>query len=185
MKILKLTTAFIILLSMQARADEGMWIPLLLNRNYADMQKLGLKLTPEEIYSINRSSLKDAIVQFGNGCTAELISAEGLIVTNHHCGYGQIHAHSTVEDNILQNGFWAMSKEQEKPNPDLTARFLVRIEDVTDEVKSAVNSQMTETERETKIREIASQIEKKATEGTHYSARVASFYEGNEFYLFV
>jgi hypothetical protein len=184
-KTLKLAIAFFVLLSTQARADEGMWIPLLLDRNYADMQKLGLKLTPEQIYSINNSSLKDAIVQFGGGCTAELISAEGLLLTNHHCGYGQIHAHSTVEDNILQNGFWAMSKDQEKPNPGLTARFLVRIEDVTKQVKAALNNQMSESERDAKVREISAEIEKKATEGTHYTARVAVFYEGNEFYLFV
>ncbi len=185
MKTLKLTTLVFALLSSQLRADEGMWIPMLLDRNFTDMQKLGLKLTPQEIYSINNSSLKDAIVQFGGGCTAELISAEGLLLTNHHCGYGQIQAHSTVEDNILQNGFWAMSKDQEKPNPGLTVRFLVRMEDVTEQVTAQLNDQMTETERNAKIRERSEEIEKKAIEGTHYSARVSVFYEGNAFYLFV
>lgn len=184
-KSLKLATVFLLLLSSQLRADEGMWIPLLLDRNYADMQKMGLKLSQAEIYSINNSSLKDAIVQFGGGCTAELISSEGLLLTNHHCGYGQIQSHSTVEDNILQNGFWAMTKDQEKPNPGLTARFLVRIEDVTEQLKSALNDTMDETLRNQKIREISSQIEKKSIEGTHYIARVAPFFEGNAFYLYV
>ncbi|MDR1951695.1 MAG: S46 family peptidase [Bacteroidales bacterium] len=184
-KILKLATVLFVLLSAQLRADEGMWIPLLLERNISNMQKIGLKLTADEIYSINTSSLKDAIVQFGGGCTAELISAEGLLLTNHHCGYRQINEHSTIENNILRDGFWAMTRDQEKPNPGLTARFLVRIADVTDEVVSMLNAQMTENERDAKIREISTELERDATEGTHYTARVASFYEGNEFYLFV
>ena len=174
-----------LLLSAQIRADEGMWIPMLLERNFADMQRLGLNLTPEQIYSINQSSLKDAIVSFGGFCTAELISAEGLLLTNHHCGYGQIHAHSTVENNILRDGFWAMSRDQEKPNPGLTARFLIRMEDVTEEVIATLNNEMSETERSDQIRTISREIESRAIEGTHYTARVAAFYEGNEFYLLV
>ncbi|MDR0437585.1 MAG: S46 family peptidase [Bacteroidales bacterium] len=181
----KLIITLFILLSSQMRADEGMWIPLLLDRNHADMQKLGLKLTPEQIFSINNSSLKDAIVQFGGGCTAELISGEGLLLTNHHCGYAQIHALSTVEDNILENGFWAMSRDREKPCRGLTARFLVRMEDVTDEVKAVLNDEMTESERNRKISEISQEMVSKVQEGTHYTARVAQFYEGNQFYLFV
>jgi hypothetical protein len=114
------------------KADEGMWIPMLVERlNYEDMQRLGLKLTADEIYSINNSSLKDAIVQFGRGCTGEIISGQGLLLTNHHCGYGRIQAHSSVEHDYLKDGFWAMSLEEELPNPGLTARFLVRMEDVT------------------------------------------------------
>ena len=183
-KTLNLLLAAFLLLSTQVRADEGMWIPLLLERNHADMQRMGLKLTAEQIYSINNSSLKDAIVHIG-GCTAELISAEGLLLTNHHCGYGQIQSLSTVEDNILQNGFWAMTREQEKPCPGMIARFLIRIEDVTEEVKSVLNDEMTESERDAKVREISEEIEKRATDGTHYTARVAVFYEGNAFYLHV
>ncbi|MCL2683279.1 MAG: S46 family peptidase [Bacteroidales bacterium] len=181
----KLIIALFVLLSSQMRADEGMWIPMLLDRNFADMQKLGLKLTPEQIFSINNSSLKDAIVQFGGGCTGELISAEGLLLTNHHCGYAQIHALSTVEDNILENGFWAMSRGQEKPCRGLTARFLVHMEDVTDEVKAVLNDEMTESERSRKISEISQEIVSRAQAETHYTARVAPFYEGNQFYLFV
>jgi Peptidase S46. len=114
------------------RADEGMWLPLFVSRlNYVDMQKMGLHLTAEEIYSINHSSMKDAIIQFGNGCTAEVVSAEGLVLTNHHCGYGSIQSHSSVEHDYLTDGFWAMNKNEELSNPGLTAKFLVRIEDVS------------------------------------------------------
>jgi hypothetical protein len=102
--------------------------PLLVQRCYADMQKLGLKLTAEEIYSVNQSCLKDAIVIFGRGCTAEIISNEGLLITNHHCGYGQIQAHSEIQHDYLTDGFWAMSKPEELPNPGLTVQFLIRIE---------------------------------------------------------
>ncbi len=185
MKALKITIIVLSLLSAQMRADEGMWVPMLLDRNFTDMQKMGLRLTPQEIYSINNSSLKDAIVQFGGGCTAELISSEGLILTNHHCGYGQIQAHSTVEDNILQNGFWATTKSQEKSNPGLTVRFLVRIEDVTEQVNAVLSDTMSEHERNQKISEISRTIAKASTEGTHYTARVSAFFEGNAFYLYV
>ena len=184
-KMKKIIMVFFILFSSQMRADEGMWIPMLLDRNFSEMEKLGLKLTPEQIFSINNSSLKDAIVHFGGGCTAELISGEGLLLTNHHCGYGQIHAHSTPENNVLRDGFWAMSKSEEKPNPGLVARFLVRMEDVTNEVNSVLNDEMTERERETKINEISREIENRAIDGTYYTARVSAFYEGNEFYLSV
>jgi len=120
--------------SISLKADEGMWIPLLLKKyNIADMQKRGFKLTAEDIYSINNVSMKDAIVRFG-GCTAELISNEGLLITNHHCGYGQIRNHSTVEHDYLTNGFFAMSKEEELQNPGLSVTFLVSIKDVTKEV---------------------------------------------------
>src|ERR1035437_8104742 len=114
------------------RADEGMWLPLLINRlNYVDMQKAGLKLTAEEIYSVNHSSLKDAIVQFGGGLTGEIVSNQGLVFTNHHCGYGSIQSHSTVEHDYLTHGFWAYNKTEELPCPGLTVKFLVRMEDVT------------------------------------------------------
>ena len=130
--------ALILTLSpISTRATEGMWIPALLQAVEGDMQDMGLKLTAEDIYSINRSSLKDAIVQFGGGCTASLISGEGLLLTNHHCGYGQIQSHSSMERDILKDGFWAMSKDEELMNPGLTAMFIVRIEDVTDSVQAA------------------------------------------------
>ena len=169
-----------------ARADEGMWLPLLIERlNYVDMQKEGLKLTAEEIYSVNHSSLKDAIIQFGNGCTGEMISSQGLLLTNHHCGYGSIQSHSTIDHDYLTDGFWAMSLDEELPNEGLTARFLVRIEDVSQTILDQLNDQMTESERNAKISEISRSIQNDATKGTGYDARVASFFNGNEFYLFV
>ena len=182
----KLLILFFVLSAAFARADEGMWLPMLIERlNYVDMQKEGLKLTPEEIYSVNHSSLKDAIIQFGNGCTGEMISNQGLVLTNHHCGYGNIQAHSTIEHDYLADGFWAKNLNEELPNEGLTARFLVRIEDVTQQIISQLNEGMTEGDRNAKINELANAIEKKAVEGTGYDARVASFFSGNEFYLFV
>jgi hypothetical protein len=163
-----------------------MWIPMLVDRlNYDDMQKLGLKLTAEEIYSINQSSLKDAIVQFGRGCTGEIVSDQGLLLTNHHCGYGQIQQHSSIEHDYLSYGFWAMSLEEELPNPGLTVRFLVRMEDVSSEVNSQLTSEMTEEERNAKIADISKTLTDKAVENTHYTSQVRSFFGGNEFYLFV
>ena len=168
------------------RADEGMWLPLLINRlNYVDMQKAGLKLTAEEIYSVNHSSLKDAIVQFGGGCTAEIVSNQGLVFTNHHCGYGSIQSQSTVEHDYLTNGFWAMNKNEELPCPGLTVRFLVRMEDVTKDVLAKVNKQMSERARAEAIMAVSADLQSKAVAGTNYEARVSSFYSGNEFYLFV
>jgi len=168
------------------RADEGMWLPLLINRlNYVDMQKAGLKLTAEEIYSVNHSSLKDAIVQFGGGCTAEIVSNQGLVFTNHHCGYGSIQSHSTVEHDYLTNGFWAYNKNEELPCPGLTVRFLIRMEDVTKDVLVRVNKQMSEKARAEAIMAVSADLQAKAVAGTGYEARVSSFYSGNEFYLFV
>ena len=117
------------------KPDEGMWLPMFFkNLNYSTMQKMGLKLTAEELYSINNSSLKDAIVQFGNGCTGEIVSDKGLLFTNHHCGYEAIVGQSTVEHDYLNNGFWAYSLTEELPIPDMTVSFLIRMEDVTNEI---------------------------------------------------
>jgi len=146
---------------------------------------MGLHLTAEEIYSINHSSMKDAIIQFGNGCTAEVVSAEGLVLTNHHCGYGSIQSHSSVEHDYLTDGFWAMNKNEELSNPGLTAKFLVRIEDVSARVLHEITSSMTEKERSDKVHEIAKKIQDEAIKGTHYEANVKSFFNGNEYYLFV
>jgi len=177
---------FILTLNLTVRADEGMWIPMLVDRlNYQDMQKLGLKLTAEEIYSINQSSLKDAIVIFGRGCTAEIISDQGLLITNHHCGYGQIQSHSAIEHDYLSDGFWAMSLEEELSNPGLTVQFLIRIEDVSDAINNQLTSDMTEEQRGAKITGISDELIKKATEGTIFNASVRSFFGGNAFYLFV
>ena len=161
------------------RATEGMWIPALLQAVEGDMQDMGLKLTAEDIYSINRSSLKDAIVQFGGGCTASLISGEGLLLTNHHCGYGQIQSHSSMERDILKDGFWAMSKDEELMNPGLTAMFIVRIEDVTDSVQAA---RAIGPDEEKALRE---RLAAEATEGTGHEAVVRDFLYGNQQFLIV
>ncbi len=168
------------------RADEGMWLPLLIKRlNYTDMQAKGLQLTPEEIYSVNNSSLKDAIVSLGGFCTAEVISKEGLLLTNHHCGFDAVQSHSTVEHDYLTDGFWAFSKDQELPNEGLYAAFLVRMEDVTNKILGEITGDMTEEQRAAKIKEVTQKLVKEATEGTVYNANVKEFFNGNEYYLFV
>jgi hypothetical protein len=169
-----------------AVANEGMWLPMLIKRlNERDMQKMGLQLTAEELYSVNNSSLKDAIVNFGNFCTAEVISPKGLILTNHHCGYGAIQSHSTEENNILENGFWAYNYSEEIPSPGLTATFLVRMDDVTERVLAAVTPDMTESDRAAAVRKVSSEIIEENEEGTHYSVQVKEFFGGNEYYMFV
>lgn len=166
-------------------ADEGMWLLTLLNKNYDDIKKAGLKLSSDDIYNINNACLKDAIVQFGNGCTGEIISKQGLILTNHHCGYGYIQQQSTVEHDYLSNGFWAMSLKDELSNPGLTVKFLIRINDVTDQINKELNNNMTETERSDKIKSISKKIEKETIEGSNYTAQVKSFFGGNDFYVLV
>jgi len=169
------------------KADEGMWLPLFLKRlNYEDMKKKGCKLTPEEIYDINKSSLKDAVVMLSGGsCTAEVISVEGLLLTNHHCGYEAIQTNSTVENDYLTDGFWAKSKAEELPSGGITASFLVRIEDVTARILAEVNASMSESERTAKVRQLGKTIEGEATNGNGYNAAVKGFFNGNEYYLFV
>lgn len=175
----------IILSTTIAKADEGMWLPFMLGRNYEDMKKNGLKLTPEQIYSINKSSLKDAVISFGGFCTGEVISKKGLVLTNHHCGYDAIADASTPEKNYLDNGFWAKNYGEEIPVAGLTATFIVRMEDVTATIAKELKAGMTTEERSAKIRELAAVLEKDAVTGTHYEAFVRDFYDGNEFYLFV
>ncbi len=168
------------------KADEGMWLPQLLKSlNEADMQARGMKMSAEDIYSVNQSSLKDAVVSFGGFCTGELISPEGLVLTNHHCGYGQIQSHSSVENDLLTNGFWAMSREEEIPNPGLFVTFIVRIEEVTSEVLDGITPAMEEEERQERVSLNIDQVVAKATKGTHYGAKVKSMFYGNEYYLFV
>ncbi len=152
------------------RADEGMWLPSLIGERIKDMQSKGFELTAEDIYSVNQAALKDAIVLFGRGCTGELVSNEGLLLTNHHCGYGQIQYHSSVEHDYLTNGFWAMNRSEELPNPGLTVSFLVRMEDVTARVEAG---------------EKAADIVAEASENGKYSASVESLYYNNKYYLFV
>ena len=181
-----LTFTFIFGGNNTVKADEGMWLPFLVKRlNYADMQKKGLKLTAEEIYSVNNSSLKDAIIQFGNGCTGEIISDQGLILTNHHCGYGKIQEHSTVEHDYLTDGFWAMSKKEELANPGFFVKFLDRIEDVTEQVLANVTDEMTEAERAAAINKVRKELaEANSDEGKH-DVVIKPFFNGNEYYMFV
>ena len=189
---LAIALALSVMLPNTVRADEGMWLLSLIGKNYQDMQKAGFKLTPEDIYNINQSCLKDAIVGLGNAgqpfwhfCTGEIISSKGLMSTNHHCGYGKLQEHSTVGHDYLRDGFWAYSKDQELPNPGLTASILVRMEDVTDQVKAALSDDMSESERARAIKEVSDRIAKKAVEGTIYDAQVKPMFNGNQFFLFV
>jgi len=185
-KLFGLLIVFSLGMGQLVKADEGMWLPLFIERlNYVDMEKMGLHLTPDEIYSVNHSSLKDAIIIFGGGCTGEIVSPEGLIFTNHHCGYSSIQKHSTIEHDYLTEGFWAMSKKEELPNEGLTAKFLVRIEDVTQQILPELTDDMTESEREKKAGKIGKKISDEAVKDTRYDAYVKSFFAGNEYYLFV
>jgi hypothetical protein len=187
MKQFKITLiAFVVMLGSFARADEGMWFLMFIDRlNQRDMQKMGLQLTAEEIYSINNHSLKDAIVQFNGGCTAEVISKDGLLLTNHHCGYDAIAELSTPEANYLKNGYWAANKAQELKPKSLYVRFFVRMDDVSQRILSKVTPAMTEAEREKAINQEIAVIEKENNEGGKYTVSVRSFFQGNEFYYFV
>lgn len=185
-KLIVLITGITFLLSpFKVKADEGMWFLMFIGKNIDDMQKKGLKLTAEEIYSINNSSLKDAIVQFGGGCTAEIISSTGLVLTNHHCGYGQIAELSTPENDHLTNGFWAATKKDELKPKDLSVRFFVRMDDVTKRILATVNDSMSEDERMKAINQEIAKIEQENNEGGKYTVSVRSFFEGNEYYYFV
>jgi len=181
----KVISIYFLFISLGSFAHEGMWIPSLLKALEGDMQAQGLKLSAEDIYSINRSSLKDAIVHFGGGCTAEVVSSTGLILTNHHCGYSQIQQHSTLENNYLKNGFWAMSSKEELKNPGLTATFIVRIEDVTSKVNDQVTEGMNEEEADNIRYDNIAKITEEAVKGTFYKADVVPFYYGNEYYMIV
>lgn len=171
---------------LQMRADEGMWLMMLIKRlNGQDLQKKGLHLTAEEIYSVNNSSLKDAIVQFGGGCTAEIVSDQGLLFTNHHCGYGNIAALSTPEKDYLTNGYWAMKKSEELPAKGLSVRFLVRMDDVTQRINAKLNNSMSAEERRNIIDAEYKAIQTENSENGKYTVVVRDFFNGNEFYYFV
>ena len=168
------------------RADEGMWLPSEILKKIKDIQSKGFKLSAEDIYSVNKSSLKDAVVRFGGGCTGELISSQGLLITNHHCGYGQIQQHSSVEHDYLTDGFWAMSRAEELPNPGLSVSFLEYMIDVTDDVMKGYKSSMTEEKRTELVNKNSKKIEEKAVKGNKYlRANVRPIYYGNQYFLFV
>lgn len=177
----------------KVRADEGMWLPMFVERlNYVDMQKMGLQLTPEELYSINHNSLKDAIVGLGSDakprgffCTGEIVSEHGLLFTNHHCGYSSIQKLSSMEHDYLRDGFWAKDYSEELPAADMTASFLIRMEDVTEVIMSVVTDEMDYLDRQQAINAKIRELEKEASEDGKYNPVIKSFFEGNEYYMFV
>ncbi|MBY0485714.1 MAG: S46 family peptidase, partial [Flavobacteriaceae bacterium] len=172
-KIILSLIAAIMLIPMSVKADEGMWFLMFIERlNHRDMEKMGLQLTAEEIYSINHHSLKDAIVQFNGGCTAEIISKDGLVLTNHHCGYDGIAELSTPENNLLKNGFWAKSKADERKPSSLYVRFFVRMDDCSKRILAVVNPSMSEADREKAINAEIAKIEKENNEGGKYTVSV-------------
>lgn len=183
---------FALLSTSIVRADEGMWLLSLLGKNIEQMQAQGCKLTAEDIYSVNKASLKDAIVGLGNAgrpfwhfCSGEIISDKGLVLTNHHCGFSVIQKHSTLEHDYLSNGFWAYKHSEELPNPGITASILQRMEDVTDRVNAVLNDNMTEEQRAGAIEAISQQISNEAVRGTNLNAQVQEMFEGNQFFLLV
>ncbi len=176
---------FLFLQPFTLRAHEGMWLPTLLKAIQGDLQTAGLQITAEDIYSVNNSSIKDAVVLFGGGCTAEVVSTQGLILTNHHCGFSQIQQHSSMEHNYLRDGFNAVTLADELPNPGLTATFIVRMEDVTDRMQAAFTPGMSEGERDAAARELGDAISKEATDGTSHTGVVRPFNYGNSWYLII
>lgn len=179
-------TAVALAVSGMVHADEGMWLLSTLKQlNEAEMQKMGFKLTADDIYNINKASMKDGIVHFGGGCTGEIVSPDGLILTNHHCGLDYIQSLSSIEHDYLKNGFWAATRADELPAPGLTVRFLIRMEDVTQKVKSEMSDTLSEADFQAKLVSVFAKITKEATENTGYIADVRSTFGGNEFYLFV
>lgn len=173
----------------KANADEGMWLPMLIKRlNYQDMQKHGLQLTEEEIYSVNNSSLKDAIVALNRGsCTAETISEQGLLLTNHHCAFGVIQDNSTPESDYLKDGFWAMAMKEELPARNMTASYLIEMRDVTNDVLGDISLTTKGAERDEALRAAINEVKESITGEveSHYEVSVKSFFEGNEYYAFV
>jgi len=180
-----LITLFLLVNISLLSANEGMWLPSLIKDRIPEMKKMGFKLSSEDIYSINKASMKDAIVHFGGGCTGELISEKGLLITNHHCGFSYIQSHSTVEHDYLKDGFWAMNMEEELPNDNLTVSFLVKMEDVTDSVLKSYLPSMSEPERRKIVAENSAKIIENAIKGTTYKGSIESLYYGNQYFLFI
>ena len=182
MKRLPIITFILVLSIGIARAGEGMWIPMLLQYNEKEMQEMGMRITADDIYSINHSSLKDAIVLFGGGCTGEIVSDQGLLLTNHHCGYDYIQKHSSVEHDYLTKGFWAMNQGEELPCPGLSVIFLREMRDVTDKVLSNVTPDMAEDERQAKIDENIKKLIEDLEKQSPYKVSIKPFFLGNEYY---
>lgn len=187
MKVLKLfLLAFVLFFSSLARADEGMWLPLLLEKlNEQQMKSLGMKISAKDIYSVNNGSLKDAIVSFGGFCTGEVISSKGLVLTNHHCGFDAIQNHSTLDNNYIRDGFWARNYAEEIPNQGLFVTFIARIEDVSKLVLNGVTSSMSEKDRQALIEKNMGLVKNAAKRETYQDAFIRGFFEGNQYYMFV
>lgn len=186
MKSLFSTFLFLVFTSFFAFAGEGMWLPQLLKiLNEKEMKSMGMKITAEDIYSVNKGSLKDAIVHFGGFCTSEVISPNGLLLTNHHCGYGQIQSHSTVGNNLIKNGFWAKSYKEELPNKGLTATFIERIDDVSAKALSGVSENMSPSERQSIIDKNISELRKTYTLESYQDIIIRPFFDGNQYFAFV
>lgn len=184
-KSLMLIIAFSLCLPFISLADEGMWIPLLLNKRENDMQEKGMKISAKDIYDINNSSLKDAVMLFGGGCTGEFVSNEGLLLTNHHCGYGHIVRQSTVEKDYLTNGFWAFSKQEELPCKGLSIVQLVYMKDVSKKILEGVTNNLSENQRKEIIEKNTKEVIEDATKDNHYQAEVKPLYYGNQYFLYV
>ena len=178
---------FLLLFVIQATAQQGgMWVPsMLAGRNEAEMKKLGMKITAQQIYDANKPGIKDAVPQFDGGCTAEMISPKGLMMTNHHCGFGEIQSHSTVENDYITNGFWAMNMDEELPNPGVVVTFVVKIADVTDKVLEGVASLATEADKQKKIQENITSVSNSYPKEAWQENKVRNFFDGNQYLLFV
>lgn len=187
MKAIKLSLlVFFITIVSAARADEGMWLPLLLDKlNEKQMKSLGMKISAKDIYNINAGSLKDAIVSFGGFCTGEVISEQGLVLTNHHCGFDAIQNHSTIEHNYIRDGFWSANTNEELLNPGLFVTFIVRIEDVSKQVMNGVTPGMTEPQRQSQIDKNIAEMRKSVKKESYQDSFIRGFFEGNQYYMFV
>ncbi|HQR01943.1 MAG TPA: S46 family peptidase, partial [Ferruginibacter sp.] len=184
----KYALLLLVFLSVLAKsfAEEGMWLPQLLQTlNEKQMKKMGMRISASDIYSISKGSLKDAIVSFGGFCTAEVISDQGLLLTNHHCGFDAIQNHSSIQNNYIRDGFWAYNKDQELRNEGLFATFIIRIDDVTADVLKGVTNSMTEKERQSAIDKNLAGVRTNAKKESYQEVFVRAFFEGNKYYLFV
>ena len=186
MKKIALVLFFTVLSFYQSFADEGMWLPQLLQSlNEKQMKKMGMKINASDIYSISKSSLKDAIVSFGGFCTAEVISNEGLLLTNHHCGFDAIQNHSSIQNNYIRDGFWAYNKGQELTNPSLFATFIIRIDDVTSDVLKGVTATSTEIERQRIIDKNIAALKTTIKKESYQDVLIRAFFEGNKYFCFI
>ncbi|HNG12809.1 MAG TPA: S46 family peptidase, partial [Saprospiraceae bacterium] len=186
MKRIVFAVLLLLLVKIYSYADEGMWLPIFLKQlNEKEMRAAGMKLRAEDIYSINKGSLKDAVLHFGGGCTGEVVSPKGLLLTNHHCGYGQIQKHSTLEHNYIRDGFWAKNMSEELPCEGLTVTFISRIEDVSTQVLLGVNDKMTESERQSVIDQNIAKVSKSLVIQAYEAVSIKPFFTGNQYFAII